>query len=408
MNRTLRFIGISHKKALVAQRDMYHFSEEEKSNLSELLCHTFSDITGLLILVTCNRTEFYFESVTTSASELIDFLIDLKEPNAGQGNKKLFESSNDTISSVRHLLEVSSGLDSAVLGDAEIIHQIKKAHQFSIGHHLQGSILERALQTTFKNHKRLSNETHFRDGTTSLAYKSLKVAREFFNKSKIESKKILFVGAGDIVKQLFKYNSKFNFEHIFVSNRTEAKAVALCDLHQCEVYSWDNVLANDFEDFDVVISAASNCPNLIKKVTPTGKKRLFIDLAIPENIDKSIAVDKNIRFYNLEGISSELEDNKEKRFAAIDKVKEIIDQELSIFGTWLKEAPLRDLLGEYKILIDQKVKDFFEEDTDASDMKMISNQVMRALFKNPEVLTHSEKADSLITEQIAVLSTQYS
>ena len=65
MNRTLRFIGISHKKALVAQRDMYHFSEEEKSNLSELLCHTFSDITGLLILVTCNRTEFYFESVTT-------------------------------------------------------------------------------------------------------------------------------------------------------------------------------------------------------------------------------------------------------------------------------------------------------------------------------------------------------
>jgi hypothetical protein len=89
-------------------------------------------------------------------------------------------------------------------------------------------------------------------------------------------------------------------------------------------------------------------------------------------------------------------------------VKEIIDQELSIFGTWLKEAPLRDLLGEYKILIDQKVKDFFEEDTDASDMKMISNQVMRALFKNPEVLTHSEKADSLITEQIAVLSTQYS
>ena len=408
MNRTLRFIGISHKKASVAQRDMYHFSEEEKSNLAELLCHTFSDIAGLLILVTCNRTEFYFESVTTSASDLRDFLINLKEPNASQPNKKLFETSNDTIGSVRHLLEVSSGLSSAVLGDAEIIHQVKKAHQFSIGRNLQGSILERALQTTFKNHKRLSNETHFRDGTTSVAYKSLKVVRNFFNKSKVESKKILFIGAGAIVKQLFKYNSKFHFEHIFVSNRTEAKAVALSDLHKCETYSWSKVLSNDFKEFDVVISAASNCPNFIKNVNSTGQKKLFIDLAIPENIDKSVACNEDVIFYNLEGISSELEENREKRFAAIDKVNEIIAEELSIFNTWLKEAPLRDLLGEYKILIDQKVKDFFEANTDVSDMKMISNQVMRTLIKNPEALAHSEKVDSLITEQIVVLSTQHS
>jgi glutamyl-tRNA reductase len=123
---------------------------------------------------------------------------------------------------------------------------------------------------------------------------------------------------------------------------------------------------------------------------------------------KSFKNNENVIYYNLDSLSKELEETKERRLASIGRVSEIIAEGLSEFSLWLDEAPLRDLLGEYKILIDQKVKDSFESNTDISDMKMISNQVMRTLIKNPEVLTHSEKADSLITEQIAVLSTQYS
>ena len=104
-----------------------------------------------------------------------------------------------------------------MLGDAEIIHQIKKAYHFSIAHKLQGSLLERALQTVFKTHKRISNETAFRDGTTSVAYKSLKVIRDCYSKTDAKSKKILFIGAGDIVKQLYKYNNKFNYNNILFS-----------------------------------------------------------------------------------------------------------------------------------------------------------------------------------------------
>ena len=244
MNKSLRFISISHKTASVTQREEFHIPEEEKSDLVKLIFDVFPEISGLLLLVTCNRTEIYFESEVIYANTLLDFIIDLKTKQNNPVAKKLFDAGNSTEDTVRHLLKVTSGLASSVLGDAEIVHQIKKSYQFSIEHKLQGSLLERAMQTVFKSHKRISNETHFRDGTTSVAYKSLKVLSNTFDKASLKTKKILFIGAGDIVKQLFKYNSKFKFNNIYVSNRTEEKARILSKLHNIKVFPWDKVQRN--------------------------------------------------------------------------------------------------------------------------------------------------------------------
>jgi glutamyl-tRNA reductase len=183
MDTSLQYISISHKTASVIQREDYHISEEEKPRLVHLMHDTFIDLKGLFILSTCNRTEIYFESSIISASTIRDFFIIYKVNSVSKASKKLFHFSNNTEDTIRHLLQVSSGLESLVLGDAEIIHQIKKAYQFSMAHQLQGSLLERALQTVFKSHKRTSNETNFRDGTTSVAYKSLKVLRDTYGKT---------------------------------------------------------------------------------------------------------------------------------------------------------------------------------------------------------------------------------
>ena len=306
MNKSYRYISISHKTATTKDREKYHISEEEKEQLSHVLSTSFEDITGLFILATCNTTEIYFESVSTKSNTIIDFLIDFKSIKNTVSEKSLFLSSDDTELSIKHLLEVSSGLESLVFGDAEIISQIKKAHQFSMAHKLQGSLLERSLQAVFKTHKRISNETDFRDGTTSVAYKSLKVIRQSFDKDLVKSVKILFVGAGDIVKQLFKYNSKFNYNNLYVSNRSEEKAIILAQTNDCKTYPWANVISNNFDDFDVIISAASNCPNLIKNVPTADKKLLLIDLAVPCNIEKSLAQNNKIIFHDLDYISVEL------------------------------------------------------------------------------------------------------
>ena len=402
MNKSLRFISISHHTASVTQREIYHIPEEEKSDLVARICPVFTDISGLLLLVTCNRTEIYFESETTSAQVVRNFLIDLKARKSSAENKQLFSFGNETEETVRHLLKVTSGLVSSVLGDAEIVHQIKKSYQFSIAHQLQGSLLERAMQTVFKSHKRISNETHFRDGTTSVAYKSLKVISDTFDKASLKTKKILFIGAGDIVKQLFKYNTKFNFRNIYVCNRTEDKAIALANTHECKTYKWRRVLDNDFKGFDVIISAASNCPQLVKQVPQNSNKVLLIDLAMPCNIEKSLAQNEHIVFYDLDTISVDLEETKEKRFAAIGEVTGILTEELTTYTEWLQEAPLRAFLAEYKIIVNQKVVQYFDDNSqelNKQHVKTVTDRVVRKLRKKTLRPISTKEMENTIAEQ---------
>ena len=410
MNKSLRFISISHKTASVTQREEFHIPEEEKSELVKLIYDVFPDISGLLLLVTCNRTEIYFESEVICANTLLDFIVDLKTKKNNPVTKKLFDAGNSTEDTVRHLLKVTSGLASSVLGDAEIVHQIKKAYQFSIAHKMQGSLLERAMQTVFKSHKRISNETHFRDGTTSVAYKSLKVISDIFDQGSSKSKNILFIGAGDIVKQLFKYNSKFEFTNILISNRTEERAQTLAKLHHCKVFDWERVLTNDFEGIDVIVSAASNCPKLVHNLPITDRKVLLIDLALPSNIDKNLADHKNILCYDLDSISVDLEETKEKRFAAIGEVGKIITEELEVYNEWLHGAPLRAFLAEHKIIVNQGVKDFFNsrtEEINPENIKLVTDRIMRKLRKQTNVPIPQEKIKAVVAEEASLYIEQF-
>lgn len=402
MSKTLRFISISHKTASVSKREEYHISDSEKNSLAELIQKTYPDIVGLFLLTTCNRTEIYIESSDTSAIELRDFLVKYKERNL-TSDKNLFDLSNSTEDTVSHLLEVSSGLASSVLGDAEIIHQIRKAHQLSITNQLQGSLLERAMQTVFKSHKRISNETEFRDGTTSVAYKSLKMVSGTFSKDHQQAKKILFIGAGDIVKQLFKYNSKFAYSDIYISNRTEEKAIILAKRHYCKVYPWQKVLENDFNGFDVIISAASNCQRLINNIVNEHKKLLLIDLALPSNINKELIHRNNVTLYDLDTISVGLENTRERRNASISKVDQIIAEELLAFSQWYQEAPLRIFLAKHKIIVNEKVKAYYKANgikEDSQGITQSTNRVMRKLIKHSGAPLKGDEIDALVAEHI--------
>ncbi|MGB5228288.1 MAG: glutamyl-tRNA reductase [Eudoraea sp.] len=402
MSKTLRFISISHKTASVSKREEYHVSDREKNSLIELIQNTYPDIVGLFLLTTCNRTEIYIESSDTTALELLHFLVNYKERNLAI-DKKLFDLSNSTEDTVRHLLEVSSGLSSSILGDAEIIHQIRKAHQLSITNQLQGSLLERTMQTVFKSHKRISNETEFRDGTTSVAYKSLKMVNSTFGKDYKQTKKILFIGAGDIVKQLFKYNSKFAFNDIYISNRTEKKAILLAKRYDCKVYPWDKVLENDFHGFDVIISAASNCHRLINNIVNENKKLLLIDLALPSNINKELIHRNNVTLYDLDTISVGLENTRERRNASIGKVDQIITEELLAFSLWYREAPLRVFLAKHKIIVNNKVKAYYKAKgikEDSQEIRQSTNRVMRKLIKHTGDKLKADEIDAIVAEQI--------
>jgi glutamyl-tRNA reductase len=402
MRKSLGYFSISHKTATVSQREIYQVSKKEKQDLFNLTRQTFPDISGLFMLVTCNRTEIYFESSNTKAEVVRDFFIAQKVTYGTKVNTKLFEVSDSTEDTARHILEVASGLESSVLGDAEIIHQIKKAHLFSLGQRMQGSLLERAMQTVFKCHKRINNETHFRDGTTSLAYKTLKLVSNHFKNNHCDSKKILFIGAGDIVIQLFKYNSKFNFGNIYLSNRTQERAIAIANQQQCKVFDWNKVLENDFEEFDVIISAVSNRQNLIHQLKALHKKILLIDLAVPMNIDENLAKNKNIIYSGLDCISEELEANLESRLNAVDPVNTIITEVLSDYSEWLQESSFRESLAKQKQYVTQKLQDYFKNDVIENSeelLKIVTNRILKKIINGNNTEMSSEELDAIIFEQ---------
>jgi len=236
-----------------------------------------------------------------------------------------------------------------------------------------------------------------------VAYKSLKMISDTFGKDNRQSKKILFIGAGDIVKQLFKYNSKFDYNDIYISNRTEEKAILLAKRYGCKVYKWDKVVQNEFNGFDVLISAASNCHRLINNIVNEHSKLLLIDLALPGNINKELIQQNNVTLYDLDTISVGLENTRERRNASIGKVVHINNEELEVFSNWYRETPLRVFLAEHKILVNKKVKAYYKANgfkEDSTEIRQSTNRVMRKLIIHYENPLLKDELDTIIDEHI--------
>ncbi|MGB5236518.1 MAG: glutamyl-tRNA reductase [Flavobacteriaceae bacterium] len=403
MDNSLRYISISHKSAALKARECYHFSDAEQKAWVEKIRLNFEDVQGLLILVTCNRTEIYFESKNTTARQILHFIINGTMANSQDRSTSYFSTSDETLESVKHILEVSSGLASSVLGDSEIIHQIKMAYHQSCQDQLQGSLLERCMQSVFKCHKRISNETRFRDGTTSVAYKALKLIASTFNTVERKSLKILFIGAGDIVKQLLNYNNKFEFNSVYVANRTAQKAEDLTQKFGGYTYDWDRVLANDFKDFNVIVTAVSNRPNLVNNLAKGTGKSLILDLAVPGNTDKQLADEPHIIHYDLDSIAKALKENHDNRMKSIDQVEKIIKVELQEYVFWLKKAPARKFLSDYKTEVVEWVNTYLHQHgqrIENDKAQLAINRIIRRSFKQQGKKIPEPEMELILEEHI--------
>ncbi|UCE69546.1 MAG: glutamyl-tRNA reductase [Flavobacteriaceae bacterium] len=393
-----RYLSISHHTAPVSRRERFHLDEAEKQRLTDALRKTYPDLNALLILVTCNRTELYFETEATRAVQVRDFFINWKLGKVKSEDQVDFRISDQTDDTVRHLLSVAAGLKSSVLGDAEIIHQIKKAYHLALEQRLQGSLLERCIQTLFRSHKRISNETGFRDGTTSTAYKALKLIGDTFG-TEASKKRILFVGAGDIVRQLFKYNTKFGYSNIYITNRTEARAQKLADMFKVHFWGWDTLLANDLSGFDVIISAASHSPSLIFQGISNERKILLVDLAVPGNMAASLRNQPNVVLEDLDSIGAFLQQNRDNRTAATESVREIVEEEWGLYLEWHRMQPFRSLMAsrKEKVLKQLNQSGLPENDSEA-ELKELANRIMRKVLKQREALHNDDQLSKIISE----------
>lgn len=329
-------VGINYKKADVSTRGLFAIQDEQYARIMEEA--RAKGLNELFVLSTCNRTEIY--GFADAAGQLIDLLCE-----QAHGSKETFLSSGyikNGYVAIEHLFNVSAGLDSQLLGDYEIIGQIKTAVKFSKEHHGVDIILERLINTVLQSSKAVKNQTELSSGTVSVSFAAIQYIRE--NVKAIAGKKILLLGAGKIgrttCKNLVHY---LKTKNITLINRTAEKASALSNelgLHHAPL----SELQKQITQSDIILVATDAAePMILRSHLEVQGPKLILDLSIPYNVEVSSQHLSHITLINVDDLSRLKDETLSKRESEIPKARIIIATHIADFVEWYemrKQVPV--------------------------------------------------------------------
>ena len=327
-NTNFYAIGLSYKKADAEVRG--HFSLSETAKIAILKQARTKGIKSLLLVSTCNRTEIY--GFAERPCILIDMLCDNTKGTVEEfQNVAYVHKNNDAIS---HMFKVGSGLDSQILGDFEIIGQLKLGAKKSKNAGLLNSYLERLINSVIRASKRIKTETELSSGATSVSFASVQYIMN--NVKHISKKNILLFGTGKIgrntCENLVKHTKN---THITLINRTKDKAEAVAGKFNLLVKDYRN-LQEEINISDIVIVATgAQDPTVYKSLIQTKKPLLILDLSIPKNVNEDVRDLENITLVHLDDLAKITDETLEKRKAYIPAAETIIYEINAEFNAWL-------------------------------------------------------------------------
>lgn len=319
--------GINYKKTDAAIRGLYAINNDHYKSLFSLAPQY--DIKEFFVLSTCNRTEIY--GFANDADSLIDLLCTQTDGPAVDFINMAYVLSGEN--AVEHLFSVAAGLDSQILGDYEIIGQIKQAVKFSKENDFIGSYLERMVNGVLQSSKDIRTNTELSGGTVSVSFAAVQYIRE--NVKNIGEKKIVLVGTGKIGKNTCKNMVDYlQTTDITLINRTEEKAAELAGELGLKVAP--------IEDLDLhvrradIILVATNAaePVILSSQVAGASEKLIIDLSIPYNAETSVQFLSNVTLVNVDDLSKIQDETLQKRIAEVPKAKSIISKHIGDFIEW--------------------------------------------------------------------------
>lgn len=377
-------VGINHWKAPVEVREKFSLSDQAREAfLDEAAGRGYADI---IALSTCNRSELLF--MCDDPGELIDLF--LKYSN---GSWQEFETYGFTLrgrEAADHFFKVAVGLDAQILGDLQIIKQVKEAYEHAHKKNMIGGTLHRLVQSMFRAHKRSRNETDLASGAATTAYAAVQYARHHMQS--LSDKKIVLVGTGKIGKVTCKNLMSHGARNVTLVNRSRNRAEKLGDRFELPSAGFED-LKDLILDADVVIVATgADSPIINDEVIPqnlNGKQRIMLDLSVPRNIDPALDSHPSIEVVNMDMINETTDEAYRKREENIPKVEAIISEELDAFSEWLDE---QHVVPTIKAL-DAKLEDIrqaelerYRNRTDQSDLDRVDELTRRITKK---ILAHS-------------------
>ena len=321
-------IGLSYKKADAEVRGHFSLSDSAKEGL--LAQAKANGIESVIAISTCNRTELY--GFAEHPFQLIHLLCENTKGTVEEFQDVAYIYKNKE--AINHMFRVGSGLDSQILGDFEIISQLKFSARASKKEGLLNSYMERLVNSVIQASKRIKNETELSSGATSVSFASVQYIMN--NVENISDKNILLFGTGKIgrntCENLVKHTKN---PHITLINRTKDKAEAVAGKFNLIVKDYEN-LESEINASDIVIVATgAQNPTVYKSLIATEKPLLVLDLSIPKNVNEDICELSNITLVHLDDLAKITDDTLENRKAYIPHAEIIIDDIMTEFNAWL-------------------------------------------------------------------------
>ena len=332
-------IGLNHKTASIELRECLAFSQEEARTAISVLGKA-SSIKEVVLLSTCNRVEILMvsEDNAVSVASVKTILSELKATPVSKFKNVFYTLYGEE--AVRHIFRVASSLDSMIVGEPQILGQVKEAYKIASQMKTSGVILNRLLHRCFSVAKRVRTETGIGDHAVSISYAAIELGRKIFGT--LEDKRVLLIGAGEMAELAIEHLIRHRVGEIYVANRTFENAVILADRFKGKAIGFEEII-DHLQHVDVVISSTGSPDFIIRyhQVKGIGRIRrnrpiFFIDIAVPRDIDPEINLLTNAYIYDIDDLQGIIDENMEDRNKAAIKGERIVDEAVLRFRQWFE------------------------------------------------------------------------
>ncbi|MCJ8347263.1 glutamyl-tRNA reductase [bacterium] len=350
---------MNHRSGGIDKLDTLFFTDERKSKFVESVEDIYSEV---VVIQTCNRLECYLVSAVDSIEELVHRFIRLFDLSLQEFEEWFYIKKNTDC--VKHLLEVVSSLDSVIIGENQILAQVKNAYLDAKELGWTDKYLNRLFELAVKVGKRVRTETTISRGAVSNSQASVELAKKVFGD--LFQKRALILGAGEMGRLALKHLVGAGIQKSYLMNRTLSRAQEVAQSIDTYPVSFDQ-LEECILEVDVVISAVSTSEYIIteKQVASLMKQRkyeplFFIDISMPRTIDPKIVDHPGVYLFDIEDLKSVVNQNLEERVAQKSSIYEIIGEEMDGLSQWKSEQGLIPLIRdieEWKIALVQKEVD---------------------------------------------------
>jgi len=370
-------IGLNYKKADAEIRG--HFSISDHSQKAILEQAKEDGHPSLIVISTCNRTEIY--GFADTSEDLIKLLCEHTHGTVEEFEKVSYVYKNDK--AINHLFKVGTGLDSQILGDFEIIAQLRHAFKQSKKAGVMNQFMERLINAVIQSSKRIKNETEISSGATSVSFASVQyiLARVPY----VSEKNILLFGTGKIgrntCENLIKHT---NNEHITLINRTKDKAEKIAGKFNLVVKDYADIQSEISGSDVLIVATGAQQPTINKELLHLKKPLLILDLSIPKNVSEDVRDLDNVTLVHLDDLSAITDKTLEKRSKQIPQAERIIAEIKDEFDAWLKtrkfaptikalKSKLNDIKDAEINFQSKKISGFNQEHAEILSNRLIQN-----------------------------------